>query len=89
MASPRPEPPKRRVVLLSAWLPVQLADRPLSLPIVLVALVRLILHPLTKSSQVNMMKMQKSMGRLQPKMEEIKRKFTLAEARRVPARHRQ
>jgi YidC/Oxa1 family membrane protein insertase len=42
--------------------------------IVLVAVVRTLLHPITKKTQVNMVRMQKSMGALQPKMEEIKRK---------------
>jgi len=39
--------------------------------IILVLVVRLILHPITKKSQVSMMKMQK----LAPKMEEIKKKY--------------
>jgi len=39
--------------------------------IILVLLVRLILHPITKKSQVNMMKMQK----LQPQMEELRKKY--------------
>lgn len=43
--------------------------------IVLVLIVRLALHPLTKKGQVNMMKMQKQMGKLAPKMEEIKKKY--------------
>ncbi len=42
--------------------------------ICLVALVRTLLHPITKKTQVNMVRMQKSMGSLQPKMEEIKKK---------------
>lgn len=43
--------------------------------IMLVILVRTILHPLTKRGQVNMVKMQKQMARLQPKMEVIKQKY--------------
>ena len=39
--------------------------------IILVILVRLVLHPLTKKSQINMMKMQK----LGPEMERIKKKY--------------
>ncbi|MFH0983365.1 MAG: YidC/Oxa1 family insertase periplasmic-domain containing protein, partial [Planctomycetota bacterium] len=41
----------------------------------LVLLVRLILHPVTKKTQVNMVKMQQSMGKLQPKLEEVKKRF--------------
>jgi YidC/Oxa1 family membrane protein insertase len=41
----------------------------------LVVLVRLILHPITKKSQVNMMKMQKQMATLQPKIQAIKEKY--------------
>ncbi len=43
--------------------------------IVLVVIVRTVLHPVTKKGQVNMMKMQKSMAALQPKMEELKAKY--------------
>ncbi|MBI4582233.1 MAG: YidC/Oxa1 family insertase periplasmic-domain containing protein [Planctomycetes bacterium] len=41
----------------------------------LVILVRAILHPITKKSQVNMMKMQKQMGALQPKINAVKEKY--------------
>ncbi len=43
--------------------------------IVLVLLVRTLLHPITKKGQVNMVRMQHQMSELQPKIEEIKRKF--------------
>lgn len=43
--------------------------------ILLVVIVRLILHPVTKAGQVNMMKMQKKMGKIQPKLEELKKKY--------------
>lgn len=43
--------------------------------IVLVAVVRLILHPLTKSSQVNMMKLSRQMQEIQPEMEKLKTKY--------------
>jgi len=43
--------------------------------IVLVALVRLILHPLTKNSQVNMMKLGKQMQALQPEIQKLKDKY--------------
>lgn len=43
--------------------------------IVLVAVVRLILHPITKSSQINMTRMQKQMAELQPELEKIKKKY--------------
>jgi YidC/Oxa1 family membrane protein insertase len=43
--------------------------------IALVAVVRLILHPLTVRSQVNMMKMSKQMAALQPEIEKLKQKF--------------
>jgi YidC/Oxa1 family membrane protein insertase len=42
---------------------------------VLVLIVRAILHPITKKGQVNMVRMQKRMGELQPKLEEIKKKY--------------
>ncbi|HOB75146.1 MAG TPA: YidC/Oxa1 family insertase periplasmic-domain containing protein [Phycisphaerae bacterium] len=43
--------------------------------IMLVLVVRAILHPITKRSQVNMMKMQKQMSRLQPKIEAAKQRY--------------
>jgi len=43
--------------------------------IILVLVVRVLLHPITKKGQVNMMKMQKEMGKLAPKIEELKKKY--------------
>lgn len=43
--------------------------------IILVLIVRTVLHPITKKGQVNMMKMQKQMGALAPKIEEVKKKY--------------
>ncbi|MEM1027361.1 MAG: YidC/Oxa1 family insertase periplasmic-domain containing protein [Planctomycetota bacterium] len=43
--------------------------------IILVLTVRLILHPITKRAQTNMMKMSKQMGALQPEMVKLKEKF--------------
>lgn len=43
--------------------------------ILLVLVVRIVLHPVTKAGQVNMMKMQKMTSALQPKLEEAKSKF--------------
>ncbi|MEM1107494.1 MAG: membrane protein insertase YidC [Planctomycetota bacterium] len=43
--------------------------------IILVLTVRLILHPITKRAQTNMMKMSKQMGKLQPEMQKLKEKF--------------
>ncbi len=43
--------------------------------IILVLVVRGLLHPITKKSQVNMMKMQKQMSVLQPKIEAVKKKY--------------
>lgn len=43
--------------------------------IILVLLVRLLLHPITKTSQVNMVKMQEQMSVLQPRLEEIRKKY--------------
>ena len=43
--------------------------------VILVFIVRGLLHPVTKKGQVNMVRMQKSMGELGPKMEEIKKKY--------------
>ncbi len=42
--------------------------------IILVLIVRTLLHPLTKKSQINMARMQKAMQSLQPKLEAIKQK---------------
>lgn len=43
--------------------------------LVLVLIVRTILHPLTVKQQLNMTKMQRQMATLQPKMEEVKKKY--------------
>lgn len=43
--------------------------------IILVLMVRLILHPITKKSQLNLMKMQKQMSSMQPKIQAIKEKY--------------
>ncbi|QQE12228.1 YidC/Oxa1 family insertase periplasmic-domain containing protein [Planctomycetota bacterium] len=43
--------------------------------VILVLFVRLILHPLTRRSQINMMKMGKQMQALQPEMEKLKKKY--------------
>lgn len=43
--------------------------------ILLVLLVRMILHPVTKKSQVNMMRMQKQMSVLQPKINAVREKY--------------
>lgn len=43
--------------------------------IILVLTVRLILHPITKRAQTNMMKMSKQMGNLQPEMVKLKEKY--------------
>jgi len=43
--------------------------------IVLVLVVRGLLHPITKKSQVNMLKMQKQQARLQPKIAQIREKY--------------
>jgi YidC/Oxa1 family membrane protein insertase len=43
--------------------------------IVLVLVVRLILHPITKRSQINMAKMGKQMAAIQPELEKIKKKY--------------
>ncbi len=43
--------------------------------IILVLVVRVLLHPITKKGQVNMMKMQKQMGKLAPKLEELKKQY--------------
>ncbi len=49
--------------------------------IILVLVVRVLLHPITKKGQVNMVRMQKQMGSLGPKMEEIKKKYANDKAR--------
>jgi len=43
--------------------------------IILVLVVRLLLHPITKKAQINMMKMGKQMQLLQPEMEKLKKKY--------------
>ena len=43
--------------------------------IILVGVVRLILHPITKKAQVNMMKMGRQMSALQPDMEKLKKRY--------------
>jgi len=43
--------------------------------IIMVLIVRSLLHPITKKGQVNMVKMQKRMQEMAPKIEEIKRKY--------------
>jgi YidC/Oxa1 family membrane protein insertase len=43
--------------------------------ILLVVIVRVVLHPLTKKGQVSMSKMQKQMAALKPKMDKLKEKF--------------
>jgi len=43
--------------------------------ILLVLLVRLLLHPLTKRAQINMMKMGKMMQAIQPEVEKLKKKY--------------
>lgn len=43
--------------------------------ILLVLVVRLILHPLTKRAQINMMKMGKMMQAIQPEVEKLKKKY--------------
>ncbi len=43
--------------------------------ILLVLVVRLLLHPITKRSQANMMKMSKQMQTLKPELEKIKKKY--------------
>lgn len=42
---------------------------------ILVVIVRALLHPITKRTQVNMVRMQQNMGKVQPKLEEIKKKY--------------
>ena len=43
--------------------------------ILMVVIVRALLHPITKSSQLNMMRMQQNMQKLQPKMQAIREKY--------------
>ena len=47
----------------------------LSLFIVLVMLVRTLLHPLTKKSQVSMQRFGKVMGEMKPELEKLKKKY--------------
>lgn len=43
--------------------------------ILLVIVVRTVLHPVTKKGQINMMRMQKNMARLKPKMEAVQEQY--------------
>ena len=43
--------------------------------IILVLVVRLVLHPLTRRSQIAMTKMQKQMASIQPELDKIKKKY--------------
>jgi YidC/Oxa1 family membrane protein insertase len=43
--------------------------------IILVIIVRLLMHPLTRSSQISMAKMQQKMAAIQPELERIKKKY--------------
>ncbi len=43
--------------------------------VILVLCVRLVLHPITKKSQINMFKMSKQMQTLQPEIEKLKKKY--------------
>jgi len=43
--------------------------------ILMVIIVRVLMHPITKSSQINMFRMQRDMKRLQPKMQAVKEKY--------------
>jgi len=49
--------------------------------LVLVLIVRVILHPITKKGQVNMIRMQTKMGEFAPKLEELKKKYANDKAR--------
>jgi len=49
--------------------------------IVLVLIVRLLLHPITKKGQVNMVRMQQKMGEFGPKLEELKKRLGNDKAR--------
>lgn len=63
---------------LMAWIlnKLYLVTRNYGLAIIaLVIIVRVILHPVSKSSMVNMTKMQRDMQRLQPKMNALKEKY--------------
>lgn len=43
--------------------------------IILVIIVRLLLHPITRKAQINMMKMQRQMGAMKPQLEKLKKKY--------------
>ena len=49
--------------------------------VVLVLIVRLLLHPITKKGQINMVRMQHRMQEMAPKIEEIKKKYANDKAR--------
>ncbi|MFQ5413357.1 MAG: membrane protein insertase YidC [Phycisphaerae bacterium] len=68
------------MVWLLALLHGVVADYGVSI-IILVLIVRALLHPITKKGQVSMVQAQQRMGELQPRMEEIKRKYANDRAR--------
>ncbi len=49
--------------------------------IIMVLMVRMLLHPITKKGQVNMVRMQKHMQEVAPKIEEVKKKYANDKAR--------
>lgn len=72
------------LVELMIWLlnTIHILTRDYGLAIIAVVLiVRTLLHPITKKGQVNMVRMQKTMGKFAPKIEELKKKFGNDKAR--------
>ncbi len=61
-------------ILILGGLGIGVHDWGLSI-ILLVLIVRLILHPITKRAQINMMKMGKMMQAMQPEIEKLKKKY--------------
>jgi len=61
-------------ILTIGGMPIGVFDWGVSI-IILVAVVRVLLHPLTRRAQINMMKMSKKMQQLQPEVEKLKKKY--------------
>jgi len=68
------QPIARGLLALLKFFHVVVGDWAIAI-MLLVILVRLLLHPITKKSQIAMMKMGKQMQALQPEMEKLKKKY--------------
>ncbi|MEX0653711.1 MAG: YidC/Oxa1 family insertase periplasmic-domain containing protein [Phycisphaeraceae bacterium] len=68
------QPLAKGLLLMLDWFHWAVRDWGIAI-ILLVLVVRLLLHPITKRAQTNMMKMGKQMQSIQPEMEKLKKKY--------------